>query len=119
MFTGAYSDNVGGVERRIDEAESIGQRTRQKLQPLTRSPNGRQNEPTQELLQNIESGDAGLSARGLANHLGVAHPTIGRKKKKGADMFAAWSKELDPDGLAWEFREDKYYSLPKESESSG
>ena len=107
MFTGAYSDNVGGVERRIDEAESIGQRTRQKLQSLPRSPIGRQKEPT----QNIESGDAGLSARGLANHLGVAHPTIGRKKKKGADMFAAWSKELDPDGLAWELRGDKYYPM--------
>ncbi len=112
MFTAVYSDNVGGVERRIDEAESIGQRTRQKLQSLPRSPNARQNEPTQELPQNIESGDAGLSARGLANRLGVAHPTIGRKKKKGADMFAAWSKELDPDGLAWELQEGKYYPRP-------
>lgn len=107
MFTGAYSDNVGGVERRIDEAESIGQRTRQKLQSLSRSPNARQ----KELTQNIESGEAGLSARGLANRLGVAHPTISRKKKKGAEAFAAWSKELDPDGLTWELRGDKYYPV--------
>ena len=54
---------------------------------------------------------SGLSARGLSDRLGVSHPTIGRKKKKGADVFAAWIKQQDPDGLAWELRGDKYYPL--------
>lgn len=55
---------------------------------------------------------SGLSARGLSERLGVSHPTIGRKKKKGADVFATWIKQQDPDGLAWELRGDKYYPLP-------
>ena len=55
---------------------------------------------------------SGLSARGLSARLGVCHPTIGRKKKKGADIFTAWSKEQDPDGLAWKLQGDKYYPLP-------
>ncbi len=54
---------------------------------------------------------SGLSARGLSERLGVSHPTIGRKKKKGADVFATWIKQQDPDGLAWELRGDKYYPL--------
>ena len=54
---------------------------------------------------------SGLSARGLSDRLGVSHPTIGRKKKKGADVFATWIKQQDPDGLAWELRGDKYYPL--------
>ena len=54
---------------------------------------------------------SGLSARGLANYLGVAHPTIGRKKNRGVDIFAAWSKELVHFGLAWELRGDKYYPV--------
>ncbi len=42
---------------------------------------------------------SGLSARGLSDRLSVSHPTIGRKKNKGADIFIAWSKELDPDAI--------------------
>ena len=55
---------------------------------------------------------SGLSARKLGERLGLSHVTLGRKVKKGADVFAAWSKELDPDGLAWKLQGDKYYPLP-------
>jgi hypothetical protein len=55
---------------------------------------------------------SGLSARKLGERLGLSHVTLGRKVKKGADIFATWIKQQDPDGLAWELRGDKYYPLP-------
>ena len=54
---------------------------------------------------------SGLSARKLGERLGLSHVTLGRKVKKGADVFATWIKQLDPDGLAWELRGDKYYPM--------
>jgi len=36
---------------------------------------------------------------------------VGKSKDKGAAPLAEWSKEKDPDGLAWEFREGKYYPI--------
>ena len=59
----------------------------------------------------LDAQTSGLSARGLSERLGVSHVTVGRKVKKGADIFAVWSKELDPDGLVWELRGDKYYPM--------
>lgn len=107
MFTGVYSDNVGGVNRRIDEAESVGQKSPH--QAITRASH-----------QKAESSNltSGMSARGLAKRLGITHPVVGKMKSRGADVFSVWSKELDPDGLSWQLRGDKYYFLPKESESS-
>ena len=55
---------------------------------------------------------SGLSARKLGERLGLSHVTLGRKVKKGVDVFAAWIKQQDPDGMAWELRGDKYYPLP-------
>ena len=59
----------------------------------------------------LDAQTSGLSARGLSDRLGVSHVTVGRKKKKGADVFATWIKQQDPDGLAWELRGDKYYPM--------
>ena len=58
---------------------------------------------------------SGLSARKLGERLGLSHVTLGRKVKKGADVFATWIKQQDPNGLAWELRGDKYYPLPSET----
>ncbi|WP_158260550.1 hypothetical protein [Chlorogloea sp. CCALA 695] len=52
-----------------------------------------------------------MSARKLGERLGLSHVTLGRKVKKGVDVFATWSKELDKNGLAWELRGDKYYPV--------
>jgi hypothetical protein len=52
---------------------------------------------------------SGLSARKLGERLGLSHVTLGRKVKKGADVFATWIKQQDPDGLSWELQGDKYY----------
>ena len=100
MFTGAYSDTAGGASRLIDETESIGQKTRQ---TIARLPRQKTSSPSEDA--------AGLSARGLSKRLGITHPVVGKMKNRGADIFAAWSKKLDPDGLAWELRGDKYYPL--------
>ncbi len=54
---------------------------------------------------------SGLSARKLGERLGLNHVTLGRKVKKGADVFVVWIKQQDPDGLAWELREGKYYPM--------
>jgi hypothetical protein len=54
---------------------------------------------------------SGLSQRKLGERLGVSHTIVGKSKDKGAAPLAEWSKEKDPDGLAWEFREGKYYPI--------
>ncbi len=59
----------------------------------------------------LDAQTSGLSARGLSDRLGVSHVTVGRHKKKGADVSATWIKQQDPDGLAWELRGDKYYPM--------
>ena len=56
---------------------------------------------------------SGLSARKLGERIGLSHVTLGRKVKKGADVFATWIRQQDPDGLAWQLRGDKYYPLPQ------
>lgn len=43
-----------------------------------------------------------LSQNKLAKRLKVDHKTVGRKKQS----LASWSGALDPDGIAWEYRED-------------
>jgi len=54
---------------------------------------------------------SGLSQRKLGERLGVSHTIVGKSKDKGAAPLAEWSKEKDPDSLAWEFREGKYYPI--------
>ena len=43
-----------------------------------------------------------LSQNKLAKRLKIDHKTVGRKKQN----LAEWSGVLDPDGIAWEYRED-------------
>jgi hypothetical protein len=43
-----------------------------------------------------------LNQNKLAKRLGVDHKAVGRKKQ----ILAEWSKTKDPDGIAWEYRED-------------
>lgn len=43
-----------------------------------------------------------LSQNKLAKRLGINHKTVGRKKQN----LAEWSGTLDPDRIAWEYRED-------------
>ena len=51
----------------------------------------------------------GLSARKLAERLGVSDTSVGRNREK--DTFADWSKKRDPDSLSWcyEKKLDKYF----------
>ena len=48
-----------------------------------------------------------LTSVGLEKRLKIDNSTIGRNKKKGDEHFKTWSADLDPDGIAWEFREGK------------
>ena len=45
-----------------------------------------------------------LTSLGLGRRLGKDDSTIGRNQKRGNEHFRAWSADLDPDGIAWEFR---------------
>ena len=45
-----------------------------------------------------------LTSLGLEKRLKKNNSTISRNKDKGNDYFKQWSAELDPDGIAWEFR---------------
>lgn len=60
--------------------------------------------PTELLTQEFTQG---LSGRALANRLGVGDSTLRRRKAK-LD-FQEWSRDRDPDGTAWKFREGLFY----------
>ncbi len=49
----------------------------------------------------------GLSQRALAKRLKCSHTLIGKFQKIG--QLNSYSKEHDPVGIAWEFRDGKYY----------
>ena len=49
-----------------------------------------------------------LNQRELAKRLGsLSAGTVNYQKKKGDKDFANWSKQRDPDGVAWCFNPDK------------
>ena len=48
-----------------------------------------------------------LTSLGLAERLGCVDSTISRNKDKGNPYLRKWSKGIDPDGIAWEFRKGK------------
>ena len=48
-----------------------------------------------------------LTSLGLEKRLKRDNATISRNKSKGAEHFRKWSKGVDPDGVAWEFRAGK------------
>ena len=104
----SYTKGVKPVIRRIERLREKGESFKQEP---PRQAIARTNYPK------TESGDltSRMSARGLAKRLGVSHPVIGKMKNRGADIFADWSKEKDPDGLTWELQGDKYYPLPPET----
>jgi hypothetical protein len=50
-----------------------------------------------------------LSGRKLAHRLGVTYRTLDRYKSR--PNFSSWSQELDPDGIAWSYENNRF--IPK------
>jgi hypothetical protein len=42
-----------------------------------------------------------LSQLALAKHLSCRDKVVEKQRKQGKENFAAWSRERDPDGVAW------------------
>ena len=47
-----------------------------------------------------------LSQLQLGQRLKVNQSSVSRNRKKGRSHFREWSKELDPDGVAWDSSEE-------------
>lgn len=85
---------------------------REKREFLKRSSLPPRTAPTTSENVAAEEITTGLSQRGLGRRLGMSDVAIAKAKKtKDADGFAAWSKEKDPKGQAWEYRDGKYYAM--------
>lgn len=56
-------------------------------------------------LFSINTDGEGLTATALAERFGVSNSTVGQQSKKGKEPFANWSRNKDPEGIAWERRE--------------
>lgn len=58
--------------------------------------------------------EEGLKGIELAKRLGCDNSNLARNAKKFTkEKFTDWSSQKDPEGIAWEFRENKkYYPLP-------
>jgi hypothetical protein len=50
--------------------------------------------------------EEGLTGVALAQRLGVSSSTVGANSKKGKEAFMAWTRGKDPEGLAWERRDE-------------
>jgi hypothetical protein len=57
-----------------------------------------------------ESSPGGISQRALGRRLGVSKATVG-KRRDNPEELAAYTKERDPDGIAWRFEGGKYYPV--------
>ena len=57
--------------------------------------------PTKQTHPTLQFGE-GLTAVALAKRLGVSDSTVSQQSRKGEDKFAVWSRNKDPDGLAWQ-----------------
>ena len=55
----------------------------------------------------------GLSAVALGERMGADRKTIPKHRDKGCEHFQEWSRERDPDGIPWSYRERKYYPVTK------
>ncbi len=45
--------------------------------------------------------NAPLTQSGLAQRLGVSDKAVQKQRQYGKESFSRWSRELDPDGIAW------------------
>lgn len=64
------------------------------------------NEPVEEAAPSLGS-LAPLTATELAKRLGVHQSSVSRNKDNGNEHFRGWTAELDPDDIAWEYREGR------------
>jgi hypothetical protein len=70
--------------------------------------------PVVEVTDSSDYLEKGLKGIELAKRLGCNSSNLARNGKKFAkEKFANWSRSKDPEGIAWERRDDKrYYPLP-------
>ena len=72
--------------------------------------------------EKIESEDKGLTQTELAARFGYASASslnssrLPLKVRSGKITFTEWSKSKDPDGIAWEKREEKYFPVTDSSD---
>ena len=66
--------------------------------------------PVRSIVADGELGD-GLSERALALRFKIDKSGIARWKTNPVKL-AAYTRDRDPDQIAWEFRDGKYYPLP-------
>jgi hypothetical protein len=68
----------------------------------------------QKLSISVPEAIGGISARELSVRLSCDNSNLGKKAKSLGKDFINWSKKKDPEGIAWEYREQdkKYYPLP-------
>ena len=62
---------------------------------------------------NLSDSEKGLTGKELAKRLNYDNSMLGKKARDSTkEEFADWSKEKDPEGIAWDRRDDKkYYRL--------
>lgn len=68
--------------------------------------------PTQEIDIKVVNSLHPLSQRQLGKRLGISHTAVGKKQK--LTIFTDWTRERDPEGLAWEYDEQSKLFQPLE-----
>lgn len=51
----------------------------------------------------------GLRLKELSARLNRHRDTVADHRRRGMDHFRIWSREQDPDGIAWNYRRSRYY----------
>ncbi len=93
------------------EVEILRQQLKDAANPVNKfSVNKEIENPTQEIDSKAVNNLKPLSQRQLGKRLGISHTAIGKKQK--LTIFTDWTRERDPEGLAWEYDEQSKLFQP-------
>ena len=98
IWNKALQDGLSGLNSRIEALEKI-------CEPIEGL-----GELSNKLHSPPESESEALNCSGLARRLGCNHGTI--SKNRGKPDFEQWSKERDPDAIAWRYDREKKLFFP-------
>ena len=106
----AAQPNNGNTRNTLDEKSDYEQDLKSTVS--SSDLNGRKTDPveklsTQEISENCPVLKASLTLSELAERLDRKPRTIRDKRNKGLEEFIKWTKQKDPDGVAWQRSEQK------------
>lgn len=110
-----FAEHLLEIAQRLDNGDKIEFVSKSKVKPIdiiteSKKKNDLVIQSNSGQLELVTDSEDSLSGKGLARRLGIDPSTLRWHRKKGNSHLSKVSAQKDPDGKAWEYREDgKYY----------